>query len=78
MPQSIQAVSIPPPPPQRGIFSFTVHPGGRALAFHPITPGHLTISLFHVTGLSLLLMTQLMGKRSKLLIEYVDWAQMGR
>ena len=29
-----------------GAFSHTVYPGGRALAFHQITPGHLTILLF--------------------------------
>ena len=33
----------PPPPGNSGAFSRTFHPGGRALAFHPITPGHLTI-----------------------------------
>ena len=32
-----------PPPGNSGAFSRTFHPGGRALAFHPITPGHLTI-----------------------------------
>ena len=50
MHQSIQAVPMPPPPPHSlpgnsGAFSHTFHPGDRALAFHPITPGHLTISL---------------------------------
>ena len=45
MHQSIPAVPIPPPPGNSGAFSQTFHPGGRALAFHPITPGHLTISL---------------------------------
>ena len=43
MHQSIPAVPIPPD--NSGAFSHTFHPGGRALAFHPITPGHLTISL---------------------------------
>ena len=43
MHQSIPAVPIPPG--NSGAFIQTFHPGGRALAFHPITPGHLTISL---------------------------------
>ena len=42
MHQSIPAVLIPLPG-NSGAFSRTFHPGGRALAFHPITPGHLTI-----------------------------------
>ena len=41
MHQSIPAVPIPPG--NSGAFSRTFHPGGRALAFHPINPGHLTI-----------------------------------
>ena len=45
MHQSIAAVPMPPPPGNSGTFSHTFHPGGRAFAFHPITPGHLTISL---------------------------------
>ena len=47
MHQSIPAVPIPPPHPlgNSGAFSQAFHPRGRALAFHPITPGHLTISL---------------------------------
>ena len=40
-----QFQQCPYPPGYCGAFSHTFHPGGRALAFHPITPGHLTISL---------------------------------
>ena len=36
----------PLPPGNNGAFSHTVNPGGRALAFYTIPPGHLTISLF--------------------------------
>ena len=40
---SVNSSSAHPPPGNSGAFSHTFHPGGRALAFHPITPGHLTI-----------------------------------
>ena len=40
---SVNSSSAHPPPGNSGAFSRTFHPGGRALAFHPITPGHLTI-----------------------------------
>ena len=38
-----QFQQCPSPPGNSGAFSRTFHPGDRALAFHPITPGHLTI-----------------------------------
>ena len=73
MHQSIPAVPNPPPPPRAivGSFSHTVHPGGRALAFHPITPGHLTISLFLPYNIFASCNDQLIGKFSKFLLEYI-------
>ena len=56
MRQSIPAVPIPPPG-IGGAFSHTFHPGSRALAFYPITPGHLTISLFSPYNIVAFLMT---------------------
>ena len=40
---SVNSSSAHPPPGNSGVFSRTFHPGCRALAFHPIIPGHLTI-----------------------------------
>ena len=46
---SVNSSSDPPPPApspgNSGAFSQTFHPGDQALDFHPINPGHLTISL---------------------------------
>ena len=41
MHQSIPVVPIPPPG-NRGAFAYVVSPGGWALAYPRLTPGHLT------------------------------------
>ena len=76
IPLSIMHQSIPAVPTPRGnseAFSRTVHPGGRALAFHPIIPGHLTISLFFFLPYNIVASSndQMIGKFGKFLLEYI-------
>ena len=59
---------VPIPPGNSGAFSHTFHPGGRALAFHPITPGafdHLTFLHYNIVASS---NDQFIGKLSKFLL----------
>ena len=57
--------AMPIPLGNSGAFSHTFHPRGQALAFHPITPGHLTISLYSLYSIVAI------GKYSNFPIEYV-------
>ena len=73
MHQSIPAVPIPPPPPWAiaGHFPTQSIPVGRALAFHPITPGHLTISLFFTLQHCRFLNDKFIDKYTKFLYIYI-------
>ena len=70
MHQSIPAVPIPP----RAIvghFPALSIPGVGALAFHPISSGHLTISLLSPHNIIVSFNDHFIGKYGKFLLEYV-------
>ena len=72
MHQSIPAVPIPPPRAIVGHFPALSIPGVGALAFHPITPGHLTISLLSPHNIIVFFFNDhFIGKYGKFLLEYV-------
>ena len=72
MHQSIPAVPIPPPPRAIvGHFPALSIPGVGALAFHPITPGHVTISLLSPHNIIVSFNDHFIGKYGKFLLEYV-------
>ena len=66
MHQAIPAMPIPLG--NSGAFSHIVHPRGQALAVHPITPGHLTISLYSPYSIVASFNDQFIGKYSKFLL----------
>ena len=71
MHQSIPPVPIPPPRAIVGHFPALSIPGVGALAFHPITPGHLTISLLSPHNIIVSFNDHFIGKYGKFLLEYV-------
>ena len=58
-------------PGNSGAFSHTFHPRIRALAFHPITPGHLTISLLSHHNIVVSFNDHFIGEYGTFLLEYV-------
>ena len=68
---SVNSSSAHPSPGNSGAFSHTFHPRGWALAFHPITPGHLTISLLSHHNIVISFNDHFIGKYGTFLLEYV-------